>query len=53
VKAHTLLDRRGNIPAFISISDGKLHEVNVLDHVAPEPEAFSVMDRGYLDFDRL
>lgn len=53
VKVHTLLDLRGNIPAFIHISDGKLHEVNVLDHIAPEPGAFYVMDRGYLDFDRL
>jgi hypothetical protein len=53
VKLHTLLDLRGNIPTFIHISDGKLHEVNVLDEIIPEPGAFYVMDRGYLDFDRL
>jgi hypothetical protein len=53
VKLHTLLDLRGNIPAFIHISDGKLHEVNVLDMLNFEPGAFYVMDRGYLDFSRL
>ena len=53
VKLHTLLDLRGNIPAFIHISDGKLHDVNVLDQLRPEPGAFYVMDRGYLDFERL
>jgi len=53
VKLHTLLDLRGNIPSFIHISDGKLHDVNVLDMLLPEPGAFYVMDRGYLDFDRL
>jgi hypothetical protein len=53
VKLHTLLDLRGNIPSFIHISDGKLHDVNVLDILIPEPGAFYVMDRGYLDFDRL
>ena len=53
VKLHTLLDLRGNIPAFIHISDGKLHDVNVLDILIPEPGAFYVMDRGYLDFKRL
>lgn len=53
VKLHTLLDLRGNIPSFIHISDGKLHDVNVLDVLLPEPGAFYVMDRGYLDFDRL
>ena len=53
VKLHTLLDLRGNIPAFIHISDGKLHDVNVLDTLLPEPGAFYVMDRGYLDFARL
>jgi IS4 transposase len=47
------LDLRGNIPSFIFISDGKLHEVNVLDQLVPEPGAFYVMDRGYLDFERL
>jgi len=50
VKLHTLLDLRGNIPAFIHISDGKLHEVNVLDQIAFEPGSFYMMDRGFLDF---
>ncbi len=53
IKLHTLLDLRGNIPTFIHISDGKLHDVNVLDILIPEPGAFYVMDRGYLDFKRL
>jgi hypothetical protein len=53
IKLHTLLDLRGSIPSFIFISDGKLHEVNVLDQLVPEPGAFYVMDRGYLDFERL
>lgn len=53
VKLHTLLDLRGNIPAFIHISDGKTHEVNVLDMLTFEAGAFYVMDRGYLDFSRL
>jgi hypothetical protein len=53
VKLHTLLDLRGNIPAFIHISDGKLHDVNVLDLIEPELGAFYVMDRGYVDFKRL
>ena len=53
VKLHTLLDLRGNIPAFIHISDGKTHEVNVLDMLNFEAGAFYVMDRGYLDFRRL
>jgi hypothetical protein len=53
VKLHTLLDLRGNIPAFIHISDGKMHEVNILDQLQPEPGAFYVMDRGFLDFERL
>jgi len=53
IKLHTLLDLRGNIPSFIHISDGKLHDVNVLDLLLPEPGAFYVMDRGYLDFERL
>jgi hypothetical protein len=52
VKLHTLLDLRGAIPSFIHISDGKLHDVNVLDLLLPEPGAFYVMDRGYLDFAR-
>jgi len=53
VKLHTLLDLRGSIPTFIHISDGKLHDVNILDILIPEPGAFYVMDRGYLDFRRL
>jgi hypothetical protein len=53
IKLHTLLDLRGSIPSFIHISDGKLHDVNVLDLLLPEPGAFYVMDRGYLDFERL
>ena len=53
VKLHTLLDLRGNIPTFLHISDGKLHDVNVLDLLIPEPGAFYVMDRGYIDFERL
>jgi len=48
-----LLDLRGNIPSFIHISDGKMHDVNVLDLLLPEPGAYYVMDRGYLDFERL
>ena len=53
VKLHTLLDLRGAIPTFIHISDGKLHDVNILDILIPEPGAFYIMDRGYLDFTRL
>jgi len=53
IKLHTLLDLRGSIPSFIHISDGKLHDVNVLDLLLPEPGAFYIMDRGYLDFERL
>jgi len=53
VKLHTLLDLGGSIPAFIHISDGKMHEVNVLDILVLEPGAFYVMDRGYVDFARL
>jgi hypothetical protein len=53
VTLHTLLDLRGAIPALIHISDGKLHDVNVLDLLIPEPGDFYVMDRGYLDFERL
>ena len=53
VKLHTLLDLRGAIPSFIHISDGKLHDVNALDLLIPEPGAIYVMDRGYLDFERL
>ena len=53
VKMHTLLDLRGNIPSFIPISDGKVHDVNVLDLMIPEPAAIYIMDRAYLDFERL
>jgi hypothetical protein len=53
IKLHTLLDLRGNIPTFIHISDGKLHDVNALDLILMEPGAFYVMDRGYVDFERL
>ena len=53
IKLHTLLDLRGAIPAFIHISDGKLHDVNVLDMLTFEAGAFYVMDRGYVDFERL
>ena len=53
VKMHTLLDLRGNIPSFIHISNGKLHDVHALDLLLPEPGAIYVMDRGYVDFARL
>jgi hypothetical protein len=53
VKMHTLLDLRGNIPSFIHISNGKLHDVHALDMLIPEPGAIYVMDRGYIDFVRL
>lgn len=53
VKLHTLLDLRGDIPTFIWITDGKVHDVNVLDYLVPEPGAIYVMDRAYLDFQRL
>jgi len=53
IKLHTLLDLRGNIPTFIHITDGKLHDVNILDILTPEVGSFYIMDRGYLDFARL
>src|SRR5208282_822468 len=53
VKMHTLLDLHGNIPAFIHVSDGKLHDVHALDMLLPEPGAIYDMDRGYVDFARL
>jgi len=53
VKMHTLLDLRGNIPSFIAITDGKVHDVNILDMLMIEPGSFYIMDRGYIDFDRL
>jgi transposase len=53
VKLHTLLDLHGNIPTFISITDGKVHDVNILDEILPEAGAFYVVDRAYVDFKRL
>jgi hypothetical protein len=53
VKLHTLPDLRGSIPSFTFISDGKLHDVNILDHLTPEAGAFYVLDRAYIDFERL
>ena len=53
VKLHTLLDLRGNIPAFLRITTGDLHDVNILDQILPEPGAFYIMDRAYIDFERL
>ncbi|MBZ9631548.1 IS4 family transposase [Salegentibacter sp. LM13S] len=53
VKMHTQLDLRGNIPTFIEITDGKVHDVNILDALTLEPGAFYIMDRAYLDFERL
>jgi transposase len=53
IKLHTLLDLRGNIPSFIEISDGSVHDVNILDILIPEAGSFYVMDRGYIDFARL
>ena len=53
IKLHTLLDLHGNIPTFIEITDGKIHEVNILDTLIPEAGSFYIMDRGYLDFKRL
>lgn len=53
VKMHTLLDLHGNIPTFISITNGKVHDVNILDHLVLEAGAFYVMDRAYVDFERL
>jgi hypothetical protein len=53
VKMHTLLDLHGNIPTFIRVFDGKMHDVNILDEIGIEAGAFYVMDRGYIDFERL
>jgi hypothetical protein len=53
VKLHTLLDLRGPIPTFIEVSDGKVHDVNILDSIVPEADSFYVMDRAYVDFARL
>src|SRR5271167_4194153 len=53
VKVHTLLDLHGNIPTFIRVTSGDVHDVNILDEILPEAGAFYVMDRGYIDFERL
>ena len=53
VKMHTLLDLHGNIPTFIRITGGKVHDINILDEIGPEAGAFYVMDRAYVDFERL
>ena len=53
IKLHTLMNLRGSIPEFVHVSDGKMHDVNVLDLLVPSPGAFYIMDRGYLDFQRL
>jgi hypothetical protein len=53
IKLHTLLDLRGNIPSFIAVTEGKVHDVNILDVLMPEPGAIYVMDKAYLDFERL
>jgi IS4 transposase len=53
IKLHTLLDLRGSIPSFIAITEAKLHDVNILDELTPAPGVIYVMDRGYLDFERL
>ena len=53
IKLHTLLDLRGSIPVFIEITEGKFHDVNILDILIPEPGSFYIMDRGYIDFERL
>lgn len=53
IKLHTLLDLKGNIPSFIAITEGRIHEVNILDELIPEAGAIYIMDRGYLDFERL
>ncbi len=53
VKMHTLLDVRGAIPTFIEVTDGKVHDVNILDQILPEADSFYVMDRAYVDFERL
>ena len=53
IKLHTLIDLHGNIPTLLYISDGKLHDVNVMNYLPPEAGAFYIMDRAYLDFDRL
>jgi hypothetical protein len=53
IKLHTLLDLKGNIPSFIAITEGRVHEVNILDELIPEAGSIYIMDRGYFDFERL
>jgi hypothetical protein len=53
IKLHTLLDLKGSIPSFIAITEASVHEINILDELIPEPGAIYIMDRGYLDFERL
>jgi hypothetical protein len=53
IKLHTLMDLRGNIPSFIRVTDGLVHDVNILDEIIPEPGAFYILDRAYIDFSRL
>lgn len=53
IKLHTLLNLRGSIPSFIKITDGLVHDINILDMIIPEPGSFYIMDRGYIDFERL
>jgi len=53
VKLHTLLDLRGSIPTFIEITDGSVHDVNILDVLIPEPGSYYIMDQGYIDYKRL
>jgi len=50
IKLHTLLDLKTSIPSFIEITDGKVHDVNILDELIPDPGSFYIMDRGYIDF---
>ncbi len=53
IKMHTMIDLCGSVPVFISITEGRVHDVNILDEITPEPGSIYVMDRGYVDFDRL
>lgn len=53
IKLHTLMDLRGDLPIFIEITDGKVHDVNILDNIQPESNAFYIVDKGYYDFERL
>ena len=53
IKMHTIMDLQGSVPVFIHITDGRVHDVNVLDDIAIQPGAIYIMDRGYIDFKRL